>query len=40
MAFLNSRGRFSVGVPVNHIPTPIGAMIMMMTIAGLVNKGL
>ena len=40
MAFLNSRGRFSVGVPVNHIPTHIGAMIMIMTIADLVNKGL
>ena len=39
MAFLNNRDRFSVGVSVNHIPIPIGAMIMMMTIAGLVNKG-
>ena len=30
---------FRVGVPVNYIPTPIGSMIMMMTIADLVNKG-
>jgi len=39
IAFLNSTGRFRVGVPVNYILTYIGSMIMMMTIADLVNKG-
>jgi hypothetical protein len=39
IAFLNSRGRFNVGMPVNNIPTPIGTIIMMMAIADLVNKG-
>ena len=39
IAFLNSTGMFRVGVPVNYIPTYIGSMIMMMTIAELANKG-
>jgi hypothetical protein len=40
IAFLNSTGRFPVGVPVDYILAYIGAKIMMMTIADLFNKGL